>query len=142
MPTDCLLLRQYFEKSSKFLDSNQIYKFNENTFALIRIPKKSKTNNQSRLKELEKRLGEVSEKLKFSQENYERRFSDLPTFLKICYFFSYYDSKKRTCSCKTFANRAICKHQLASEVYLNRMKNPYQEKVAEGARVGRPRNLQ
>lgn len=142
MPNGCKFLRQYYQKASCYLEKKQIFKFNEHIFAFIRIPKKFKKNEQIRLRETELRIKEVTGRIEFAKKIYERRFSDLPTFLKICYYFNYYDSFSRICSCKTFANRGICKHQLASEMFMKKIKNPYREKIVQGTQIGRPKNLQ
>jgi len=117
MPTNCSFLRQYYQKASDFIEKKRIFKFKDNILAFLRISKKNKANAQVKNQHLEKRLREVDDDLKFARENYEQRFSELRTFLKICYFFNYYDSVRKVCTCKTFANRAICKHYLASEIF-------------------------
>ena len=142
MPTDCRNLKKYFENAQNLITNNQIYKYDNETFVFIRVPKRFKNTKISRKSEMESRIQKVEERIKFCRDNFQNRYESIIIYTKIFDFFRFYDVVKKECSCQTFLNRGICKHNLAVEIKLGRIKNPYQERIAEGSRVGRPRNMQ
>jgi len=142
MSNECGKLRQLYKKSQAIIESNTIYEYDDRTFVFIRIPSRFKKKKAAHKAEIEQRVAKVAERISFCKENYSQRFSNIVYFTKIVDFFRFYDTVKKICSCNSFMKIGICKHMLASEIKLGRIKDPYQERVAEGANVGRPRNLQ
>ena len=142
MPVDCVMLREFYRKASLIISKKRIFKFDPTTFVFLRIPKRFKTSAPVREQETLERLTKVNQVITFIKENVDNRFENLSNFLKIDYFFSFYDVTKKKCSCKTFWNRGICKHLLASEISLGKIMDSYSQQIVEGSQVGRPKNLQ
>lgn len=142
MPVDCKFLREYYRKASEIIAKKHVFKLREDVFLFLKIPNRFKNSVQSREKETLERLLKVNETIEFIKNNENEKFASLSNYSKIGLFFSYYQITTKICSCKTFWNRGICKHVLASEMFLGRIEDPYTKKIVEGSQVGRPKNLQ
>ena len=142
MPTSCCQLRKVFKKAQIIIENNEIFKYDEKTYVFIRIPRRFKKKNVTKKAEMELRKSKVNDRIGFCKNNYNQRFSSLENYTKIMCFFRFYDTQKKVCNCNKFMNKELCKHKLAAEITLGRIKDPYQEKIIEGSQVGRPKNLQ
>jgi len=110
-------------------------------FCFIRIPSKFKGSEENRQNGLEERLIKVKDRIEFTKINLRVKFSTLAHFTKIHCFFQTFSLYTNECSCNTFWNRGECKHRLATLMHLERIQNPYLQRVQNGSQVGRPRNL-
>jgi len=134
METECKFLKTYYQKASAIIQNNMVKPFSENILAIIRIPERLKTKEKQENQELiVQRLSKAGERLQFAQNNYSKRFSSLATFTKITCYFQFYNIDSRTCTCNTFANRKICKHELVADL-LSGKKNPYEQKIGKGSK--------
>ena len=141
MPTEVTCLREYYNKAQDILTKHLIFKIENDTFCFMRISSKYKASKEEKEKELEKKMKKVKERLDFTQKNIRSKFSSLVNFTKIHCFFQIFSLNMNQCSFNSFWNRGNCKHRLATLMHLERIQNPYIQRVQEGSLVGRPRNL-
>jgi len=142
MPAETRNRRKIFAKSEDILKKKQIFQIFPHLYAFIRLPKRFKKKKETREVELSKRLDKVEERINFIKTNLNHKFDDLPTFTKIQGFFQYFNFNEDICSCNSFMNTGCCKHQIATLVFLKKIKNPYNQRLNEPSQVRRPRNLQ
>ncbi len=131
MDKECKFLKNYYKKASAIIQNKFVNPFSENIHATIRIPERLKKKDQVENQELiAQRISKAGERLNFARLNYSNRFSNLATFTKIACYFQFYNVDNRTCTCNTFANRNLCKHELVSDI-LSGKKNPYEQKIGK-----------
>ena len=142
MPMDTRDRKEIFQKSEKVLEEKNIFSIFPDVYAFIRIAKKHRVNQDIRKIKLAQKMENIDERIEFLKENFNNKFANLTTFAKTQGSFHFFNSNSNICSCTHYMNTGTCKHQVATLLYLNKVKNPYKQQLNEASQVGRPRNLQ